>query len=243
MKSAFYAGTTGLLAQQTALDNIGNNLANVNTNGYKNQRVGFQDLMYRYMYVNTEDTPLTGSGVKTVDLGIDNTQGTLRNTGVFWDFAIQGDGMFAVEADGKRYYTRDGAFTIGLADGTAYLTDVNGGFVLDAGGNRIQIPLDENNRPTAEGLTDKIGVFVIERPSVMTPASSNRYLENEQSGAVRVGIAHQDYTLMQGALEGSNVSMQDEMTRMIMAQRAFQVSAKVVQTADEIEQNVNNLRG
>ena len=242
MKSAFYAGAAGLMAQQTAMDNIGNNLANVNTTGYKKQRVGFEDLMYRYMYVNSEDTPLTGSGVRAIDLGIDHTQGISQTTNFMLDFAIQGDGMFAIQQDGKISYTRNGSFSIGLADGQAYLTDANGGFVLDAAQNRIQLTLDENGIPNTDGLIDRVGVFVIERPGAMTPLSSSRYATNEQTGFTRVGVVNEDYMLKQGMLENANVNMEDEMTRMIMAQRAFQLSARVVQTADEIEQNVNNLR-
>lgn len=243
MKSAFYAGTAGLMAQQTALDYVGNNLANVNTIGYKQQRVGFEDLMYRYMYVNAENDPLTGSGVKAIDLGVDHTQGMMQNTNIMLDFAIQGDGMFALEQDGQRFYTRNGSFSIGLANGQAYLTDASGAFVLDSQLNRIQLQLDENGIPNMEGLADRVGVFVVQRPSLMTPLSANRYATNDQTGAVRVGVANNDYILKQGMLEGSNVKMEDEMTRMIMAQRAFQLSARVVQTADEIEQNVNTLRG
>ena len=244
MKAAFYSGAAGLMAQQTALDNIGHNLANINNAGYKNQRIGFESLMYRTMYLNSEDAPLTGTGVRAIDLGIDHTQGNFQQTNVFLDFAIQGNGMFAIESEGKRSYTRNGSFSMGLAEnGTAYLTDIAGGFVLDAAGNRIQLPVDVNGMPVTEGLADRIGVFVIQRPSVMTALAGNRYATNEQTGAVRVGINHQDYTLKQGVLEQANVHMEDEMTRMIMAQRAFQLSARVVQTADEIEQNVNTLRG
>ncbi len=244
MKSAFYSGAAGLMAQQTALDNIGHNLANINNTGYKNQRIGFENLMYRKMYVNGENAPLVGSGVRAIDLGLDLTQGTFQQTNIDLDFAIQGDGMFSIEMDGKRSYTRNGSFSVGLGEnGAAYLTDVAGGFVLDAAGNRIQLQLDKDGLPTTEGLEDRIGVFVIQRPGVMTALAGNRYATNEQTGGVRVGVNHQDYSLKKGVLENANVHMEDEMTRMIMAQRAFQISARVVQTADEIEQNVNTLRG
>ncbi len=242
MKAAFYAGAAGLMAQQSAMDNIGNNLANVNTSGYKAQKVGFQDLLYRNMYVNVEDTPLTGSGTRVVDLGINYTQGTPVQTGIGTDFAIQGDGFFAVQGDDQVYYTRNGSFNIGLVNGVAYLTDMEGQYVLNAAGGRIQLPVDENGMPQTEGIIDQIGVFVVQNPAEMTPVSNNCYAANEQSGTVRVGIVNTDYILRQGALENSNVSMEDEMVQMILAQRAFQLNARVVQTADEIEQNVNNLR-
>ena len=242
MKAGFYAGAAGLLAQQAAMDNIGNNLANVNTAGYKSQEVGFQDLLYNHMYVNTDQQPLKGSGVRAVDLGVDFSQGMFNSTGFAFDFAIEGEGMFALDHNGTREYTRAGVFDVGLVDGVPYLTDVRGAFVLDRAGNRIQIPRDENGNMVTGGLADLIGVYTVDRTSAMTPLSQNAYGVNESTGAAR--LADEDgYVLRQGVLELSNVSMEDEMTRMIMAQRAFQLSARVVQTEDEIEQNVNSLRG
>lgn len=242
MKAGFYAGAAGLMAQQAAMDNIGNNLANVNTAGYKSQDVGFQDLLYNHMYVNTDQQPLTGHGVRAVSLGVDFTQGNLSNTGFTFDFAIEGDGMFALDHNGAREYTRDGAFDVGMVNGVPYLTDVRGAFVLDRAGNRIQIPQDENGNLVTGGLADQIGVYLVDRTSALTPLSQNTYAANDATGPARVAQAG-TYTLRQGVLEQSNVDMEDQMTRMIMAQRAFQLSARVVQTEDEIEQNVNSLRG
>lgn len=242
MKAAFYAGRSGLLAQQAAMDNIGNNIANVNTYGYKSESVGFESLLAHEMYVNLEDKPLTGVGARAVGLGLNTQQGSFQTTGDSLDFAIQGDGWFAVDNNGTREYTRNGAFQVGLVNNVPYLTDAAGAFVLDTAGNRIQIPQGEGANLDLTGIADRIGVFVVDRASAMEPSAQNRYRSNDATGAVRAAVSGDDYTLRQGALEFSNVKMEDEMTNMIMAQRAFQMSARVVQTSDEIEQEVNNLR-
>lgn len=243
MKAGFYSGASGLQAQQKRLDNIGNNLANVNTAGYKAEKTGFQNLVYTYMDVNTNTNPLAGHGVRLTDLGTDQSQGTLKSTGGLLDFAIQGNGMFAVQINGNRQYTRNGTFDVGLANGVPYLTTTNGAFVLDNAGNPIQIPQTEDGNLDVSGLVDRIGVYCFDRPGKMNPVSGTAYQPTQASGAARLAVRGQDYTIMQGAVEQSNVQMQDEMTDMIMAQRAFQISARVVQTEDEIEQNVNSLRG
>lgn len=242
MKSAFYAGASGLLAHQRAMDTIGHNLANVNTNGYKAEKSGFENLMYRYMYANTPTDPLTGSGVRQIDLGLDTTSGSLLMTNFSLDFAVEGNGWFAVDNNGEREYTRNGMFDIGLVNGVPYLTDATGAFVLDQQGTRIQVPVNENKMPVLDGIKDRIGVFVMDRPGMMSAVAGNRYRLNENTGEARAAVYGTDYTIRQGSLEQSNVQMSDEMTRMIMAQRGFQVSARVVQTADELEQNVNSLR-
>lgn len=242
MKSAFYSGASGLMAYQQALDNIGHNLANVNTTGYKAQKVGFESLMHRYMYVNSPEKPLTGSGVKQIDLGLNTNAGSLNLTGYVLDFAIQGNGWFAVEKNGQREYTRNGMFDIGLVNGVPYLTDTQGAFVLDQQGNKIQFPVDKNGTPILDGVQQRVGVFQIQRAGMMTPVAENRYRANEYTGQVKPAVYGTDYTLKQGSIEQSNVQMDDEMTRMIMTQRAFQMSARVIQVSDELEQNVNGLR-
>lgn len=242
MKAAFHAGAAGLLAQQAAMDNIGNNIANVNTYGYKAENVGFESLLAHEMYVNLDDKPLTGVGVRAVGLGLNTQQGSFHNTGNTLDFAIQGEGWFAVDNNGTREYTRSGAFQIGLVNNVPYLTDAFGCFVLDGAGSRIQIPQGEGSSVDLTGIADRVGVFVVERSSAMQPTAENRYRVNDATGTVRAAVEGDDYTLRQGAVEFSNVKMEDEMTNMIMAQRAFQMSARVVQTSDELEQEVNTLR-
>ncbi|MEG2931636.1 MAG: flagellar hook-basal body complex protein, partial [Ruthenibacterium sp.] len=96
MKAAFYAGSAGLIAQQRALDIIGNNIANVNTNGYQSQAVGFQQLLNAELYANTPSNPTSGYGVRADTAGLRNSS-TFRQTGFMLDFAIAGDGFFAVQ--------------------------------------------------------------------------------------------------------------------------------------------------
>ena len=137
MKAAFYSGVSGLVAYQEALNTIGNNVANVNTIGYKAQTTSFQDLLYTDMYVNTPENPLTGNGVKAVAVGISTGQAALIRTDRELDFAINGDGWFAVERDGSIQYTRNGSFSVGMDGYMAALVTSDGAYVLDSSGQRI----------------------------------------------------------------------------------------------------------
>lgn len=242
MKPAFYTGASGLIASQSRMDVIGNNIANVNTVGYKPTGSSFSDLLYTEMYVNTENDPLTGHGVKTFGTGINAQQSNLLEGQSVLDLAILGKGWFCVEKDGQRLYTRDGSFGISLNGDEASLVNQSGAYVLDTNGNRI------TTRITAaaagidyEALTSRAGVFGFDYTEALTPVSGNLYAENELTGPA-ASLAEGEYELVTGYLEQSKVSLADEMVNLIAAQRAYQLSARVVQTADEIEQTVNSLR-
>ena len=150
--------------------------------------------------------------------------------------------MFAVQNGNQVEYTRDGTFGISLVGNQAYLTTQDGCYVLDQNGDRIAIPKKQGTDDYDYGaLKEQVGMFRFDYPSALSPISNNRYLPTEQSGnAEKAGLATSK--LMQGFVENSGTNMMDEMTQMIAAQRAFQMSGRVVQTADEIEQIVNNLR-
>lgn len=241
MKQAFWAGASGLLAHQEHLNNIGNNVANVNTPGYKKVETSFRDLIYTDMYVNSPEDPPTGNGVRPVDAGINFEQAAVTSTDRIYDFAIVGDGMFAVQSDGRTMYTRDGSFSVGLnADGNAYLINQDEDFVLDRNGNRIVLDVSEGaNKVDFSQLKDRIGIFMFNNPNALEPASNNKYIPTERSGDA---FNATDYVLRQSALEQSGANLADSMKDMILAQRAYQVSARVVQTSDELEQVVNSLR-
>lgn len=243
MKANFYAGAAGLQASQALLDNVGNNLANVNTAGFKCGRVSFNSLLYTRMYANAPSLPLTGHGVGVRDAGLDFTPGLSSPTSFPLDFAIQGEGLFAVQtASGQVQYTRDGAFGIGLVGGEAYLVTQDGAFVLDGAGGRIALPRDAaTGKVDTSGARDRLGVFRFDNVSALTPVSGNRFAANATSGPARAAGAGTS-SVTAGALEQSNASMVDEMTALITAQRSFQISARVVQAADEVEQAVNALR-
>lgn len=241
MNTAFYTGATGLMAFQTMMNEIGNNIANVNTTGYKPVETTFSDLLYTEMYVNSADV-LTGHGSKASSSGVNASQGTPIPTSGELNLAIVGDGWFAVDTGSETLYTRDGSLSIDISGSSAYLVNQNGDYVLDSDGNRISAEIDADS-PTIdpEVLTSKVGVFDFEYPEALTPAASNCYRANDKSGEATV-LDEGEYKVISGYLEQSGVSLPDEMVDLITAQRGYTLSARVVQTADEIEQTVNSLR-
>lgn len=239
MKAAFYTGAAGLRAQQAALDNIGNNIANVNTNGYKKTGASFSDLLYTRMDVNAPTAPEVGHGIKAVSTGLYTGQGDPIPTGSPLDFAIVGEGFFKLE-DGN--YTRDGSFTASVEGARSYLVTAAGQHVMDRYGQRIRLERDsETGQFDSDAIADRIAVYQFRNPQGLEPVSGNRYRETALSGAAQRGDTDY-YTLMPQYLEQSNVEISDEVSELIAVQRSFQLSARVVQTADEIEQTVNNLR-
>lgn len=242
MKPSFYSGASGLVAFQNNMNNIGNNIANSNTVGYKPTTVSFNDLLYTEMYVNTPEDPLTGHGVRTIYTGVDTKQGNLVSSESVLDLAIVGKGWFSVEKDGERLYTRDGSFAISLQGDTAYLVSSGGAYVLDAQGNRITERIyADTNELDYNAMTDKVGVFSFLYPEALTPLSSNSYMQNDVTGEA-VALTEGQYQIKKGYLEQSAIVLADEMSNLIEAQRSYQLSARVVQTSDEIEQTVNSLR-
>jgi flagellar basal-body rod protein FlgG len=240
MRTAFYAGASGLSAFQNGLDVIGNNLANANTIGYKAQKTSFSQLLASRM--NASGEPLVGNGVRTLYPGIDAGEATLQPTQATLDLAVTGNGWFCVQNGNVRQYTKDGAFSISLTGNTAYLVSQTGAYVLDASGQRISVTLDEKSSSIDyDAALDRVGIFTFNNPGALTPASANSYIPNADSGAA-VAAKEKDYTVIKGYLEQSNVSLAKEMADLIMAQRGFQLSARVVQTADEVEQTINSLR-
>ncbi len=241
MKPAFYSGATGLIAQQQAMNNIGNNVANVNTTGYQPLGTSFNDLVYMNMYTNAEDKPLNGQGVKAVSTGILVGNGTFSRTSYPLDFAVAGDGFFAVQNGTQKEYTRDGTFALRLENGQTYLSTKEGYHVLDKAGNDIVMQQNEEGGYDYGALINRIGIYTFNYAGALQPISGNRYLATQQSGAA-VAVNDESSKILNGCLEVSGTSLVDEMNDMISAQRAFQLSARVVQTADENEQTVNNLR-
>jgi len=238
MKAAFYSGASGLVAYQEAMDTIGNNIANVNTNGYKAQTTSFYDLLYTDMYANTETNPLTGHGVRAATAGIEAGQSTITRTDRDLDFAITGDGWFAVEADGQIQYTRNGCFSIGVEGGVQRLVTTDGAYVLD--NNRQRIYCDSSSDEFGQ-LRERLGVYSFVNQQGLEPASSTRYTPTELSGAA-VSTGGGSDKVISGFLEQSGVELTEEVCKMISAQRAYQVSARLIQVADENEQTINSLR-
>jgi flagellar basal-body rod protein FlgG len=257
MIDSLYIGATGMNAQQLNIDTVANNLANVNTSGFKRSRAEFAELVYR-------NVPLAGAanggaaaagrlGMGTAVSGNAKmfAAGEIKKTGETFDLAINGAGFFElVLPDGSLAYTRNGAFRL---DGE--------GFVASADGYRLSAQLHvspdaQQLRIAADGtvfarLPDEANeseIGRIELASFANPAGlgslgDNLYAPTEQSGAASPGTPGDGGrgSLQQGFLEGSNVKLIDELLGLILAQRAYELNAKVVQASDELLGMANNL--
>jgi flagellar basal-body rod protein FlgG len=246
-------------SQQMNLDVIANNLANVNTTGFKKSKIEFQDLLYQTTRAagseqgagNQLPTGVqVGHGSKPVATSKIFTTGELTQTGERLDVAIQGDGFFEVQMpDGSRAYTRDGAFKT-ASDGRLTTSDglvLQGGFQpVPAGTTSITIaPTGEVTYNGANGPTSFRAQLVrFNNPSGLESIGRNLYRETTASGNAELGNPGENGfgELAQGYLEMSNVKVVEEMVNLIVAQRAYEVNSKAVQAADEMMQQSNNLR-
>ena len=248
MNTAFYTGASGLKAYQTNINIIGHNITNSSTAGYKTTIPEFRELVYTNMDANknrelgNDEKIKAGHGVKVQDDALIFTQGAFESTDYALDFAIAGDGLFAVMNDDQSIeYTRNGSFDISIEADAAYLVNSSGKYVLDSDNQKIQIGYDPVTRNiNIENVRMRLGVFAFDNPSGLTRTDGGSFLQSENSGDPRQAT---DYAIHQGSLERSNVELSQEMTNLIIAQRAYQFSARVVTTADEIEQLINSLRG
>jgi flagellar basal-body rod protein FlgG len=252
-------GASGMQAQQTQIDVIANNLANVNTMGFKKSRVDFEDLMYREMartrsnlLPNFDIARPIGVGVGVSSTGKVFTSGEVKKTERSLDLAIQGEGFLEVLLPDNSYaYTRNGSMRI---DQDGYLATADG-YRLSG---LIQVPNDaediaiqsdgsvlaqvaDQDELVAIGSLDLIR-FV--NAGGLSPVGDNLYLPSENSGDGYYGIPGEEGfgSVQQGYLEASNVNLVEEMTQLVLAQRAYEINSKVVQAADELLGIVNNLR-
>ncbi len=252
---ALYAAATGMAAQQTTIDTIANNLANVNTSGFKKSTASFQDLFYEELATSGEDgaTPATaqvGAGVRTVAVEKNHTGGPITPTGQPLDVAIDGRGFFELEtADGNPLYTRDGHFTKD-ADGyvvTAGGVQLAGGINIPPDAVSIRIDPDGTVYFTVEGDTNEtsagqLQVAAFANPSGLRAMGGNVFQETSQSGGAQYVDLGTEVKVQGGHLEGSNVDPASELIALIKAQRAYELTSKVVQAADETLQTAANLR-
>ena len=270
MMRAIYTAATGMKAGQTNVDTIANNLANVNTNGYKTVRADFKSLLYQTLQTETttangETKPVgaqVGLGARVASLTAIYTQGALSPSESATDFAISGDGFFAIRGiDGETYYTRNGNFTWSLdGAGNAMLTDVDGWPVLDRDGGVIYLPqgisaqnmifseTGQMGYKNAEGeyvdLEQRFGLYQFNNPANLEKVSHGRLHTTESSGdAMLEGVNGViPSKVIQFSLEGSNVEVADEMVNMIIAQRAYELNSKAIQTADSMLDTANSLK-
>ncbi len=261
MVRALITAGTGMVAQQTNLDVIANNLANVNTTAFKQQRAEFQDVMYQTLRASGASTGGSTSAPTGVQVGLgakfagnatSHVQGGLQATGNPYEVAISGEGFFSIELpDGSTGYTRDGSFKRD-ANGDLVTTDgfrlqpqitvpVNAtSFTIGPNGQvTAQIPGESNPRTLG---TIQLSVFP--NPSGLTRIGQNLYQAGGASGDPQTVDAGSDGagSLQGGFLEGSNVSIVEEMVRMILAQRSYEVNSKAIQTADDMLSTLNQLK-
>jgi len=259
MIRALYTAATGMEAQQLDQDVVANNLANVNTTGFKRSRAEFQDLMYQiYAKAGSEtsegnQTPVgieVGMGVKPVGIQKVFTQGDYQLTGNAFDLAIEGDGFFQVDDNGTTYYTRAGNFKI---DKDGFLCNSEGlkiipeisvpqetvTFTVDKGGTWTAA--DEAGNVLASGRIE-LAKFI--NPAGLTSMGRNLYNKTEGSGEPITGNPGDEGlgTVTQNYLEMSNVSVIEEMIKMITGQRAYEINSKAIQTADSMLQIISNLK-
>lgn len=266
MLRSMYSGITGMKNFQVKLDVIGNNIANVNTYGFKKGRTTFQDLVSQQLSgASAPGAARGGINPKQIGLGsqlasIDTigTQGSLQTTGRPLDLAISGDGFFLVEdVEGNQFYTRAGNFYL---DSEGFLVNSNGFYLLGDGGTPIEIDPattksfsigvdgsvfiideDDNMDPNPR----KITLTKFANPEGLEKVGGNLYrispnagdpLEDLEPGTEGIG------TLVSGALEMSNVDLSEEFTEMIVAQRGFQANTRMITTSDEILQEIMQMK-
>lgn len=240
MNLAFYNAVVGAQQQQKRFDIISNNISNINTDGYRNQKATFTDMLYSNIHDRPKNvTDLTvGSSARVEKTDVDFSQGLTSETGWKYDFAIKGSGFFAVYnyEQKKISYTRKGNFSLSKFgdENTFYLQTDNGEFVLDAEGQSIQVDPSNENQKLAPGIYDFINY------QGMTGIGDELYQPSKKNGQPYV---NEEAELLSGYLEKSNSSFANEMTEVIKAQRSYQAELRMISTADQIIQTVNSLRG
>jgi flagellar basal-body rod protein FlgG len=259
-----------MISQQTNVDTISNNLANINTTGYKKETAEFKSLLYQTIqeqsYDNNGDAKpygiQVGLGVRNSAITSQYTQGSLNETGNDFDLAIEGNGFFMVQTqDGGTAYTRNGSFLLTVGPSGVTLANSDGNPVLDT---EMQ-PIVIEDQYTATGITIneqgelcypdetgtavpigiKVGLAQFNNPSGLDKGSNSQLKETDASGAARLEASDMSLTqsrIRQGYLESSNVQAVDEMVNLIVAQRAYEMNSKIITASDEMLQQANNLR-
>ena len=260
MLRSLWTAATGMQAQTVNIDVISNNLANVNTTGFKRSRADFQDLLYETMReAGTTSAAGTqvptgiqlGHGVRTAATQKIFSTGGLEQTGNALDVAIEGDGFFQVlQSNGEVAYTRAGAFKLD-SEGRIVTSDgytVEPEITIPSDSLSITIAMDGTVSVLQSGNATPTEVGTIELAKFINPAGlksigRNLFLETAASGGVETGTAgEQGYgTILQGYLEMSNVNVVDEMVDMITAQRAYEMNSKAITTSDEMLKTANSL--
>ena len=260
MIRSLWISKTGMEGQQTKLDAISNNLANVGTNGYKRAGVVFEDLMYQNLRqsgaATSEQSQLPtglqlGLGVRAAATSRNFAQGSLNQTGNNLDMVIEGSGFFQVQLpDGTTGYSRDGAFQLDangqLVNGAGYA--IQPGITVPANARSVTVAKDGTVSITLQGQTApqqlgqlQLASFV--NPAGLEPLGGNLYAETASSGTPNAGApgANGIGALRQGFVEGSNVNVVEELVSMIATQRAYEMNSKAIQTSDQMLQRLSQM--
>lgn len=260
MIRSLWISKTGLDAQQTQMDVVANNLANVSTNGFKRSRAVFEDLLYQNIRQpgaqSSQQTQIPsglqiGTGVRPVAAERIHTQGNLAQTGNKLDVAIQGSGFFPVlMPDGTTGYTRDGSFQ---TDGQGQLVTSSGYVVqpamtIPANANSVTIAQDGVVSITQPGSVAPVQIGQMQLASFINPTGlqsngQNLYLETSSSGAPSTAApgTNGTGTLGQGFVETSNVNVVEELVNMIQTQRAYEINSKAITTSDQMLQKLSQI--
>lgn len=252
MIDALYISASGLRSEQKQIDVISNNVANMQTPGFKRSRVNFVEVAAAAVANGDAAVATQGNGARVLSTSTLFAPGELRATQRPLDLAIDGAGFFELETDdGGTVYTRDGQFRL---DAEGYLVSVHGPRLS----RTIQIPADATDvRIAGDGDVSvlmpgdsertELGTLeltVFAAPDAMSSVGDNQFAATDASGAATYGKAGEPGfgTLHQGYVEMANVEMIDEMSALVLAQRAYQLNARVLQAADQILETINNLR-
>jgi flagellar basal-body rod protein FlgG len=260
---ALSIAATGMAAQQTNVETIANNLANMNTTGFKQQRAEFQDLLYQNIQTPGAQTSdqgtyapngiQIGAGVRTAAIYRVTTQGDLQSTSNPYDVAIQGSGYFRIQqADGTDAYTRSGNFSLS-PQGQLITQDglvVQPGIAIPQNTLSVQVNAQGQVNATVAGnnTPQTVGQLELTRfpnEAGLNAIGNNLLLETPASGSPQAGVpGSTGYgTVQQGYLETSNVNSVDEITALITAQRAYEMNSKVISAADQMLQQTARLGG
>lgn len=270
MMRSLWTAASGMISQQNNVDTISNNLANMNTVGYKRENAQFKSLLYQTIQEQSYDTNgdpkpygiQVGLGVRTSAINTQYTQGILNETGNDFDLAINGKGFFMIQTEsGETAYTRNGAFQLAVSTEGMVLSTSEGYPVLDSTGTPIVFPSDynaaditisedgqifypdENGNNAPIGIT--IGLAQFNNPNGLQKLSNGLLKATDASGEARMegwDTVLQRSTIKQRYLEASNVQAVDEIVNLIVAQRAYEMNSKIITASDEMLQQANNLR-
>lgn len=268
MVRALYTAASGMTAQQTKVDTITNNIANVNTVGYKKENASFKSLLYQNINVPQSPDAITrpeslqvGHGVRLGAITKDFSTGSLEETGNLFDLAIIGEGFFSVLKGEEVQYTKDGSFNLSLVDESTYaIVTSTGEPLLSTDGEPIlidstipaeDITIQDNGMivyldPELGVTMDIAQIQVVQFPNVegLEATGNNLYRMSVASGEPLLEVENEikQSQIKSGWLETSNVNIAEEMVNLIMAQRAYEMNSTAIKTADTMMQQANELK-